>query len=402
MKTTKSIVLIAAFSLSSMALTKVAGAEVKPLRACEGLFIARSEPVKRVMTNAAGEEIDERGNVIALRGATGPNVATPSLQLVSAQGHKIYDVEAIKKLLVEDSSLTESMKAEYSKMVAKGGMRMLVEVSNLKMLDPLYELMPNFKTTLDRVKRAMMVSIMAGEPIVLPPIILLGEPGVGKTFFAELLAEAIGTGYGFIPMNSTTAGWILAGSASTWSTASMGKVARIMIEGKYANPVIVVDEIDKAGSSGKQYDPLAAFYQLWESHTAKNFTDEFLRVNIDASLINWIATANYENQIPDPIRKRAIVIEVPAPSEAQLRVIVDNVLAIFLKKHPGLKFSGVISDEVFATFKKNTPRDIRILIQDAVGGALVAGRNELKPEDIDMAVIHEKEATVKRPIGFVH
>jgi ATP-dependent Lon protease len=267
------------------------------------------------------------------------------------------------------------------------------------MLEPLYKLMPNFKTTLDRIKRAMMVSIMSGEPIVLPPIILLGEPGVGKTYFAELLAEAIGTGYGFIPMNSTTAGWILSGSGSTWSTASMGKVARILIEGKYANPVIVVDEIDKAGSQSKQYDPLGAFYQLWESHTAKNFVDEFLRVGIDASLVNWIATANYEDQIPDPIRKRAIVMEVPTPSEEQLRVIVDNVLANFLKKHPGLKFSPVISSEVFGTFKKNTPRDIRMLIQDAVGGALIAGRTDLRPEDIDMAVLHEKQ---RATIGFTN
>jgi ATP-dependent Lon protease len=400
MKTTTSIALLAAILLCSMTLSAIARADEKPRRACEMLFIARSVPEKRVMTNADGQPIDERGNVLDASGKPKSEVGAPRLQLVSAQGHKIYDVEALQKLLEEDTSLTESMKSEYKKMIAKGDTRLLVQVSNLSMLDPLYELMPNFKTTLDRIKRAMMVSIMSGEPIVLPPIILLGEPGVGKTFFAELLAEAIGTGYGFIPMNSTTAGWILAGSAATWSTASMGKVARILIEGKYANPVIVVDEIDKAGSTGKQYDPLAAFYQLWESHTAKNFTDEFLRVAIDASLINWIATANYADQIPDPIRKRAIVVEVPSPNESQLRVIVNNVLAIYLKKHPGLKFSGVVSDDVFAIFKKNTPRDIRMLIQDAVGGALIAGRTELKPEDIDMAVVQEKES-VKRGIGFI-
>jgi hypothetical protein len=81
-------------------------------------------------------------------------------------------------------------------------------------------------------------------------------------------------------------------------------------------------------------------------------------------------------------------------------VIVKNVLAIFLKKHPRLKFSGVISDEVFAAFKKNSPRDIRMLIQDAVGGALIAGHSELKAEDIDMAVLHEKESK-KVPIGFI-
>lgn len=401
MKTATSVFALAAISLLSTLLSPTAHADGKTLRACEMLFTARAEQPSRSFTNAEGVLIDARGNPIQTSGPAKGSIElapTRTLQLVTSQGHEIYDVEAISKLLAgEDNNLPEAVLADYKKMVARGGTRFLVQVSNLDMLEPLYKLMPNFSDVLDRVKRSMIISITAGEPITLPPIILLGEPGVGKTFFAETLAEAIGTGYGFIPMNSVTAGWILSGTAPTWKGAQMGKVARILIEGEYSNPVIVVDEIDKAGGN-KEYDALGAFYQLWEPHTAKKFVDEFLQVPVDASLINWIATANYENQIPDPIRKRALVINVPAPSEAQLRVIVDHVLRLFLKKHPGLKFSPVISDAVFATFKKNTPRDIRMLIQDAVGGALLAKRSELAPEDIDMAVIHEKE---KRGIGFI-
>ncbi len=349
----------------------------------------------KVEFDVEGNEIDARGNRILKPGETAfATKRSAPFQLVASESHTIYDVKQIQHLLDNEKNLAEAVKSEYEKMVAAGGSRLIVKLAGLEKLEPLYRLMPNFTATLDRVKRAMMVSIMAEQPVVLPPIILLGPPGVGKTFFAATLADAIGTGYGFIPMNSVTAGWILSGAHPTWKGAVMGKVARILIDGKFANPVIVADEIDKAGS--KEYDVLAPFYQLWES-TATTFTDEFLQLQIDASLINWIATANYKQQIPEPILKRAIVIDVPTPDEAQLRFIVDNVLRLYLERHPKLKFSPVISNEVFATFRKKTPRDIRLLIEDAVGGALLANRTELQAVDIDTAVLHEQE---KRSIGF--
>ena len=70
-----------------------------------------------------------------------------------------------------------------------------------------------------------------------------------------------------------------------------GKVFEALVEGEYANPVIVVDEIDKA-SADAQYDPLGALYSLLEHDTAGSFIDEFAEVAIDASQVIWVATAN--------------------------------------------------------------------------------------------------------------
>ena len=72
--------------------------------------------------------------------------------------------------------------------------------------------------------------------------------------------------------------------------ARPGKVFEALVEGEYANPVIVVDEIDKA-SGDAQYDPLGALYSLLEHDTAQSFTDEFAEVAIDASQVIWITTA---------------------------------------------------------------------------------------------------------------
>ena len=58
----------------------------------------------------------------------------------------------------------------------------------------------------------------------LPPMLLLGEPGIGKTHFARRLAHLLGTGFGFVPMSSLTAGWVLSGASSQWKNAKPGKV----------------------------------------------------------------------------------------------------------------------------------------------------------------------------------
>ena len=70
------------------------------------------------------------------------------------------------------------------------------------------------------------------------------------------------------PMSSMTAGWLLSGASSQWKGAKPGKVFESLVDGRYANPVIVIDEIDKAASDA-QYDPLGSLYSLLEHDTAR-------------------------------------------------------------------------------------------------------------------------------------
>ena len=93
-----------------------------------------------------------------------------------------------------------------------------------------------------------------------------------------------------------------------------------LVDGQYANPVMVVDEIDKAGGE-HAYDPLGALYSLLEHDTARHFTDEFAEVPIDASQVIWVATANDERGIPEPILNRMNVYEVQAPDRDAARHI---------------------------------------------------------------------------------
>ena len=116
---------------------------------------------------------------------------------------------------------------------------------------------------LEDIRKHLALCIDSNDSVELPPMLLLGEPGIGKTHFARKIAQLLGTGFGFVPMSSLTAGWVLSGASSQWKNAKPGKVFDTFLNGDYANPVIVVDEIDKASADG-QYDPLGALYELLE------------------------------------------------------------------------------------------------------------------------------------------
>ena len=201
------------------------------------------------------------------------------------------------------------------------------------------------------------------------------------------------TEYQYISMASVSAGFILSGSASTWAGAKTGKVASALVNGSVANPLILLDELDKASGS-HQHDPLGSLYQLFERDTAKSFVDEFLDVPLDASNVIWVGTANNLNSIPAPILSRMAVYEVPAPTSAQAAVIVGNLYSRLLEEN-GWQFDPVLSDDVISKLATVSPREMRKQILDALGSARLSGRTAIIPEDVELRV-----RTGARSIGF--
>ena len=164
----------------------------------------------------------------------------------------VYDVSIVEKALQElPASANEALRALYEKMMRVGGQRFTVKPSALPEMERLFEELPNFTGVLDDIRKHLALCVDSEDSIELPPMLLLGEPGIGKTHFARKLAALLGTGFGFVPMSSLTAGWVLSGASSQWKNAKPGKVFDTFLNGEYANPVIVVDEIDKASGDGQ-------------------------------------------------------------------------------------------------------------------------------------------------------
>jgi ATP-dependent Lon protease len=308
----------------------------------------------------------------------------------------LYRMDEVERRLHELPSRDhESLRATYERMLEKGPERFQVKPSGLPAMGHLYDELPNFHTVLDDLKRQLALCSDSRDALELTPMLLLGPPGVGKTHFAREVAQLLGTGMGFISMCSLTAGWVLSGANSQWKGARPGKVFETLVDGQYANPVMVVDEIDKTGGE-HAYDPLGSLYSLLEHDTAGAFTDEFAEVPIDASQVIWVATANDVRGIPDPILNRVNVFEIDMPDEAAACKIAAKLYRGIRVDHDwGQGFDPEPPEAVLAAMARLAPREMRRALMTAFGNAKLDGRGALEVRDLP-------EAGAKRSsIGFV-
>ncbi|MCK6390087.1 MAG: AAA family ATPase [Azonexus sp.] len=316
------------------------------------------------------------------------------IRLTVAEARTIYDVAAIDRAMEETAgNRNEALASLYDKMKQRGGERFLIRPTHADMVDDLYESCPNFDEVIDDIKKHLALSVAGNEPTHFTPILLLGEPGIGKTHFARELANRLGTGHEFVSMSSLTAGWVLSGASAQWNNAKPGKVAHTLVHGDFANPIVVLDEIDKAGGDSR-YDPYGALYSLLENDTARAFKDEFVDIDIDASHILWVTTANDERGIPEPILNRMNVYEVPRPDhDASLR-IARSLYSDSVSEHDW-GFPPEPDDSVLERLASLPPRDMKKRLLAAFGTAKLAGRNWLETSDFEQA-----RSGRSRKIGF--
>lgn len=304
--------------------------------------------------------------------------------------------EVARKLAKLPDREHEHLRSTYERMLERGPERFQVKPSGVPDMSGLYDALPNFTGVLDDVKRHVALAQDSPDGIEITPMLLLGAPGIGKTHFAKKLAELLGTGMSLVPMSSMTAGWLLSGSSSQWKGAKPGKVFEALVDGQYANPVILIDEIDKAAGEA-QYDPLGALYGLLEHDTAQAFTDEFAEVAIDASQVIWITTANDARGIPEPILNRMNVFEIEPPSPEAARQIARNLYLGIRQEHGwGSRFNPEPTDAVLAALAELAPREMRRALMTGFGNARLASRDHLITDDLPKPSQHRLK------MGFVH
>ncbi|TXN39360.1 AAA family ATPase [Methylobacterium sp. WL30] len=171
-----------------------------------------------------------------------------------------------------------------------------------------------------------LLSDLGGRYVHLHPTILVGLPGCGKSRLAHRVAERLGLGPWRVDGSHDGASF-LGGTDRRWTSAEPAHALMAMNRFGIANPMILIDEIEKAATRtdhGRLWDTLLV---MLEPETARHYMDPAFQVEVDLSQVSWIATANTTKNLPGPLLDRMRVIGVSSPGPADLPALLPGVLA---------------------------------------------------------------------------
>jgi ATP-dependent Lon protease len=146
--------------------------------------------------------------------------------------------------------------------------------------------------------------------------LMVGPPGLGKSRYTEDLGRVLSSPIFRLSYDSAHTSSTLLGSDKNWGNSTAGLVFEAVCASPLAvaNPILMLDEIDKSRKDGGYQDPLASLHSLTEPVTSKSVTDISLGFTFSAGHVIWIAAANYQHLIPETILSRFHVFEIQPPT----------------------------------------------------------------------------------------
>jgi hypothetical protein len=201
----------------------------------------------------------------------------------------------------------------------------------------------------------LLVDLTNRRHVGLSPTIILGRPGVGKSRLISRIAHHLGVGLWRVDATHDS-GAAIGGLDRRWSSTEPAHPVMAIARYGVANPLMLVDEIEKASTRrdyGRLWDSLLP---MLEPETARAYPDPAFQASVDISHVSWLFTANDIAALPGPLLDRLRVIEMPAPTAADLEALLPPVLAgIAASQGLDPRFLTTLDSEEIAAVRRAWP-----------------------------------------------
>ncbi len=353
----------------------------------EAMDAEASMPTSQSKTEPAPEQVKKelRADGGTTTAAAEPFGITPGWVRVMTDPRRMFEFDADPSLRTPDREVRERLVAVKQELCARGPMRrMAMPYHWREALDELEAEMPNFRAPIQSVRNVLCLMEATGNSVRVPPMLLVGPPGLGKTRFSHRLARVLTVTFGQIAYDQPTAGTSLTGSDAHWSNTHSGKLFNLICMGDEANPVVALDELDKAASDSggtRRLDPLGELHSALEPETARKIADKSTGVVFDASYVTYVATANSINCISRPLLSRFEIFEIGPLDVPQAMSVAAQVVRGALDMF-GVADLITVHRRALCMMAHLTPRMMHRVFEKALGAAMLESRFMIGEDEV--------------------
>jgi len=268
-------------------------------------------------------------------------------------------------------------------------------------LDNVQKILDEDHYGLDKVKKRIIEYLAVKKStgnLKAPILCFYGPPGCGKTSLGKSIARALGRKFYKASLGGISDEAEIRGHRRTYVGSMPGRIIQGMTRVGTVNPVFLLDEIDKVGGANYKGDPASALLEVLDPEQNFAFNDNFLEEPYDLSNVLFIATANYLENVPAPLRDRLELIEVPSYTEIEKVKIAEGFLVKKQLEANGLKKEDIhfeedgIKEIIEFYTREAGVRELERLIASIcrkVVVSLIKNPNTVRPVKIDAAKVRE-------------
>ncbi len=282
---------------------------------------------------------------------------------------------------------------------SRGPLRRVAVAPDPLMLLALDSDFPNFAPVTATIRKRLHLCRLAPEQLLkLPPMLLDGPPGIGKSAYCLRLAKLFGIRFEAIDISKGGADFAMVGLDAGYSSGRPGRIWD-SLSGESMSVLWMLDEVDKKSQSLRDSD-VNYLLGLLEPVTASRFMDNAMLVPIDTRWIWYVATCNDKTQVSAPLLSRFQVFDIAAPTAAQARAVVISIYRDLRSSEDwGVAFTDQLANEIIDALVHFTPREIHKRLLDAHATAASLGRTVLCVNDVSTEV--QAHTWAHRPMGFL-